>query len=233
MAGLSHIISGFISFGILHIKTNKFEPWQWLMLIFGLITLIVAAVFWFLFPDSPTTAWFLTKEERMIAVQRIKVNQTGVENKYFRREQMIEALLDPKTWLFALFAAFENIPNSLSNQRSIIVNSFGFTTLQTTLLGCVDGVIAIVSIWSGVVIATRIPNSRAYVACAYFIPDILGVFLLNFLPWDNKNRIRDQEPADDTYDAVYIERTVDGFLEKVKVDKVRNLLTLLWTTIKH
>ncbi len=99
---------------------------------------------------------------------------------------MIEALLDPKTWLFALFSALDNIPNSLTNQRSIIVSSFGFTNLQTTLLGCVDGVVEIVTIWTGVTLAARIPNSRAYVGSAYLLPNILGVFLVNFLSWNNK-----------------------------------------------
>ncbi len=99
---------------------------------------------------------------------------------------MIEALLDPKTWLFALFSALDNIPNSLTNQRQIIVTSFGFTPLQTTLLGCVDGVVEIVTIYTGVNIAARIPNSRAYVAVIYMVPNILGVFLINFLPWENK-----------------------------------------------
>lgn len=99
---------------------------------------------------------------------------------------MIEAFLDPKTWLFALFSALNNVPNSLTNQRSIIVSSFGFTPLQTTLLGCVDGIIEIVTIWTGVKIAAQIPNSRAYVGFLYFIPNLLGVFLVNFLPWENK-----------------------------------------------
>lgn len=99
---------------------------------------------------------------------------------------MIEALTDSKTWLFALFAALDNIPNSLTNQRQIIVSSFGFTPLQTTLLGCVDGVVEIVTIYTGVTIASRIPNSRAWVAIAYFVPNILGVFLINFLPWHNR-----------------------------------------------
>ena len=99
---------------------------------------------------------------------------------------MIEALLDPKTWLFALFAALNNIPNSLTNQRSIIVSSFGFTNLQTTLLGCVDGVVEIVTIYTVVNIAARIPNSRAYVGSVYFIPNVLGTLLVNFLPWSNK-----------------------------------------------
>lgn len=99
---------------------------------------------------------------------------------------MIEALLDPKTWLFALFSALNNVPNSLTNQRQIIVASFGFTTLQTTLLGCVDGVVEIVTIWTGVTIVSQIPNSRAYVAALYTVPNLLGVFLINFLPWHNK-----------------------------------------------
>jgi len=99
---------------------------------------------------------------------------------------MIEALLDPKTWLFALFAALDNVPNSLTNQYSIIISSFGFTYLQTTLLGCVNGVVEIVTIWTGVRLATRVPNSIAYVGACYFVPNILGVFLLNFLPWHNK-----------------------------------------------
>jgi ACS family allantoate permease-like MFS transporter len=94
--------------------------------------------------------------------------------------------VDPKTWLFALFAGLVNVPNSFGNQRQIVVTTFGFTNLQTTLLGCVDGVVEIVTIWSGVEIVSRIPNSRAYVAVLYTVPNLLGVFLTNFLPWKNK-----------------------------------------------
>jgi hypothetical protein len=156
------------------------------MIITGILTLLTSVAFFFLFPDSPTNAWFLTPEERSIAIRRIRENQTGVENKTFKKEQMIEALLDPKTWLFALFSALDNVPNSLTNQRQIIVSSFGFTNLQTTLLGCVDGFIEIMTIWTGVNLVARIPNSRAYVAVIYMIPNIIGIFLINFLPWSNK-----------------------------------------------
>ena len=100
--------------------------------------------------------------------------------------RMIEALTDPKTWLFALFAALNNVPNSLTNQLQIIVLSLGFTALQTTLLACVGGVIEIVTIYTGVTIASRIPNNRAWVGIAYFVPNLLGVFLVNLLPWHDK-----------------------------------------------
>lgn len=71
------------------------------MIITGALTLVVAAAYWYLFPflcsmllrhprfwfpDSPTTARFLTPRERAIAIERIKVNQTGVENKRFVRD---------------------------------------------------------------------------------------------------------------------------------------------------
>lgn len=138
MDGVAHIIYGFLSFGVLHIQNTGFAAWKWLMIITGLITLVLAGIFWLYFPDSPITARFLTLEERKIAIERIKVNQTGIGNKQFKVDQVVECLKDPKTWLFALYSCLHNIPNSLSNQKQIIVNSFGFTTFQTTLLGCVD-----------------------------------------------------------------------------------------------
>lgn len=100
--------------------------------------------------------------------------------------RMIEALTDPKSWLFALFAVFDNIPNSLTNQLQIIIVSFGYNPLQTTLLASVSGVIEIVTIFTGVTIASRIPNSIAWVGISYFVPNLLGVFLVNFLPWHDK-----------------------------------------------
>ncbi|KAF9058547.1 major facilitator superfamily domain-containing protein [Rhodocollybia butyracea] len=185
MDGAAQIISGFISFGTLHIHTSRFEPWQWYMIITGTITFILAICFFLFFPDSPTNAWFLTPEERVLAVMRIKHNQTGIENKHFKMEQMIEALVDPKTWMFALFSAIDNVPNSLINQRTLIVASFGFTDLQTTLLSCVDGIVIMLTIWSGVKLAARYPNSRAYVAIIYFIPTIVGGIVVNILPWSD------------------------------------------------
>ncbi|CAE6455751.1 unnamed protein product [Rhizoctonia solani] len=186
MNGTAQIISGFLSFGVLHIETHGFASWQWFFIITGVITLGTAAAYFMWFPDSPATAWFLTPEERAMAIERIKVNQTGVENKVWKKEQFIEALTDYKTWIFALFSCLGTIPNSLTNQRSIIINSFGFSTLETTLLGCVDGVVEITTIYTGVLLASKWKNGRGYVAALYFVPNILGSVLMNSLPWSNQ-----------------------------------------------
>ncbi|KAI5983666.1 MFS general substrate transporter [Pisolithus albus] len=181
----SQIMAGLIAYGALHIQTSGFEPWQWFMIITGTMTLILAICYWFLFPDSPTTAWFLTPDERVKAVQRIKGNQTGVENKHFKKEQFIEAIRDPKTWLFAAFAAFDNIPNSLTNQQSLLVASLGFTYFQTTLLTMIPGVVEILTIYSGVQLAARLKNGRAYVGAIYFVPALVGIALVNLLKWSD------------------------------------------------
>ncbi|KZV69757.1 MFS general substrate transporter [Peniophora sp. CONT] len=181
MNGLAIIFLGFVAFGLLHTKTANFLPWQWLMIVTGLITLVISVLFWFLFPDSPTTAWFLTHEERILAVQRLRVNQTGVENKTFKRAQFIEAIKDPKTWMLALFSALFNIINSLTNQRQIIVSQFGFTPIQTTLIGCVDGLVEIIVIGTAVILASYWRNGRVWTSLIYFGIAILGSVLVTTL----------------------------------------------------
>ncbi|KAF9029324.1 MFS general substrate transporter [Hymenopellis radicata] len=185
-SGLASIVSSFISYGVLHIKHSRLEPWQWFMIIIGMITFVTGVIFWFAFPDSPTTAWFLTPEERIVAVKRIQVEQTGIENKHFKMYQFTEALHDPKIWLFTLFSAVHTLHSSITNQRWIIVSSFGFTDFQNVLLGCVDGVLTTSGLMLGAFLAGQFYNGRAYVAVACYVPGILAAVLLNVLSEDNK-----------------------------------------------
>lgn len=53
-------------------------------------------------PDSPANAMLLTREERIAAIERIRDEQSGTENKRLKKEQVIEALLDIRTWLIVL-----------------------------------------------------------------------------------------------------------------------------------
>ncbi|PPQ73355.1 hypothetical protein CVT26_015447 [Gymnopilus dilepis] len=173
MNGVAIVFSGLISFGVLHARTPKLLP---LMIITGMLTLFASVIFWLLFPDSPTTAWFLTERERVQAVLRIKTNQAGVENKHWKKEQFVEALSDPKVWVMALSAAVANLCNSLTNQRQIILNQFGFDLVQTTVIGCVDGVIETSQRFIG----------RGYAAGLMSIPALMGVLLVRELPSHDK-----------------------------------------------
>jgi ACS family allantoate permease-like MFS transporter len=54
---------------------------------------------------------WLSKEDRILAVERIRMNGQGVGNKHFKFYQLKEALLDPLSWAFFFYALIADIPN--------------------------------------------------------------------------------------------------------------------------
>lgn len=92
-------------------------------------------VMFIMLPDSPVTAKLLTPKERRMAIERLRENQTGVENKNLKWYQVREALVDYKLYMFFLIAIVASIPNGgISNFGTIIIKGFGFSTLVTTLM---------------------------------------------------------------------------------------------------
>lgn len=50
----------------------------------GCVTVVVGILAFFLLPDSPMTAALLNDREKILAIEHVRVNQTGVENKKFK-----------------------------------------------------------------------------------------------------------------------------------------------------
>ncbi|TDL18719.1 MFS general substrate transporter [Rickenella mellea] len=185
--GFATIISGFLSFAVFH-ASPKAHPnqWQWLMIVITIMTFIVFVLFLFFFPDNPTTARFLTEEEKVKVVKRVQGNQNGIETKVWKKEQFMEALTDVKTWLFFFFATIANLQNGLQVQYSIIIKSFGFTTLQTTLLNIPSGFSSIIGVTLACYLLRRFPNSRAWINITFWIPSIVGALVQICLPFKHK-----------------------------------------------
>ena len=98
-------------------------------------------------PDSPVTAKGLNHHEKRIAVERLRDNQTGIENKHLKWYQVRETFTDPKTYLFFALGIVCNVPNGgISNFGTIIIKGFGFSTLVTTLMQIPYGAIIAISI---------------------------------------------------------------------------------------
>lgn len=155
-------------------------------MITGTLTVIYGFVVYFLLPDNPASAKFLTPEERAQSILRIASNHSGIEQKRFKKEQFIEALSDPKTWLFFLHAWSQEMANGLTNQYSLIIKSFGFSTLQTTLLGCINGITALISLGAAAIILSKTKTTRAWLSAASYVLPIVSSIMLITLPWDNK-----------------------------------------------
>lgn len=71
-----------------------------LTLLSGALCSTWGIVMFIFLPDSPVTAKGLTKRERRMAVERLRENQTGVENKHLKPYQVLEAFLDYKLYMF-------------------------------------------------------------------------------------------------------------------------------------
>jgi sugar phosphate permease len=121
-------ISSLVSFGFGHWtasdRTLKFKSWQILFLLFGLITILIGILVFLFLPDSPMKSG-LTIEEKIHIIERVRANETGVENKQFKWVQFKEVIMDGKTWLISLIVITTNIPNgAVSSFSSIIIERY-------------------------------------------------------------------------------------------------------------
>lgn len=107
--GLSVLFSGPIEYGVGFIDSD--EKWRYFFWITGTMTAVWAFVVGTFLPDNPVKTKFITERQKAIAIDRVRADQTGVENKTFKKAQMIEAFKDPKTWLMFLFNIWISIPN--------------------------------------------------------------------------------------------------------------------------
>jgi MFS family permease len=185
--GIAQILSSFLAYGVAHINMKAHpRPWQWFFIIITLLSVAVSILYFWRMPDNPTNAVFLNEDDKVNVVQRIKSNQNGIESKVWKRYQFIEALKDPKTWMFFFFAAVADLQGGLGIEYAIIIKGFGFNTLQTTLLNIPSGFAMIISITLGTIALKKFPNSRTIIAALGFVPGVIGCFLLMYLPWSNK-----------------------------------------------
>lgn len=114
---ISTAFTGIVSYGI-GLTNTGVARWRLLFLVVGGFTVIWACLLWFFLPDSPVKCWQLSDREKWVAIQRVKGNNTGVEDVKFKWYQVKELLTDPKTWLLVLFAAAQNVPNGKNTQTS-------------------------------------------------------------------------------------------------------------------
>ncbi|CAG8299019.1 unnamed protein product [Penicillium nalgiovense] len=199
--GLGIALGGLLGYGIGHLK-GALPSWKYEFLVMYVDFLVLllnlpillnlssgalcsawGIVMFIFLPDSPVTAKGLSKRERRIAVERLRENQTGVENKHLKPYQILEAFMDYKLYMFFILGMVCNIPNGgISNFGTIIIKGFGFSTLVTTLMQIPYGFIIAISILICVYLNDRFENRRCLFILIFLIPNIAGAFGLRFVP---------------------------------------------------
>ncbi|KAH6683371.1 major facilitator superfamily domain-containing protein [Halenospora varia] len=182
---LASVYVGLISYAIGHAKTS-IASWRLLFLVLGTVSLVFSIAMFVFMPDSPLKGKFLSDKEKYIAVHRIRDNDTGVEFKWY---QVREAFLDWKTWTIFLFFICMNVPNGGLNTFSAqIVSSFGFSTLNTTLLGMPTGVIQALSSIGATIPSRYFKNTRCLCAAICCLIPLACSIIIRKVPKDGSNK---------------------------------------------
>ena len=95
-------------YGIGHIK-GSIESWRYEFIIVGASCCIWAIVLAIFLPNSPATFRGYSHEEKLMMIARLRKNQTGVENRVIKWDQIRETFTDYKSYLFFLLGFFANI----------------------------------------------------------------------------------------------------------------------------
>jgi len=177
MNGFQQCVGGLIAYGIAQLDHLKLKNWQILFTLLGSLTFVWGIfVLWWL-PDSPIRAKCFSEEDRILMAERVRKNDTGIQNREFKMYQAIEALTDPTVWAVVLISFTNALPTGgLGAFSNIILNAFGFTQLQTYLLAIAQGAIIMVFLFSAAYLSSRY-NQKLLLAFIYTLPNIAGTIV--------------------------------------------------------
>ena len=140
MNGAQQMVGGLLAYCFSLINSGPLKSWQWLFMSYGIVSVIYGVFVGWWMPDSPMRAKCFSEEDKHLMVERVRDNQTGIQNRGFKKEQVWEALRDPQAWGYGLIQFCTTLPTSgLGSFQGIIISGFGFTVLQTQLLAMVLG----------------------------------------------------------------------------------------------
>jgi MFS family permease len=135
-ATLAGAFGGILAYGIAHLDgTGGLAGWQWIFIVEGGITVLVGIATYWLLPELPEKAKFLSPEERELVVQRLKIDAGPATETHFSWAQCKMAFLDVNVWIFlsgyvmgatSVFGLAFFVPS--------IVLSFGFGPVVTQIM---------------------------------------------------------------------------------------------------
>ncbi|KAF5671944.1 allantoate ureidosuccinate permease [Fusarium denticulatum] len=121
------LIGSLNAYGCTFVTGGPLAPWRWLFIVLSIITAGWAVVLYIWLPDTPATARFLNPAQRVWAMQRPQVAQRSFKTNKWSNAQLLEAMMDPKTWFqfFVITTVFlsngviVNLPSTNSAGRYI------------------------------------------------------------------------------------------------------------------
>ena len=180
MNGAQQMVGGLLAYCFSLITTGPLKSWQWLFMGYGIVSVFYGAFVGWWMPDSIMRAKCFSEEDKKLMVERVRSNQTGIQNREFKKQQLWEGLTDPQAWGYALIQLCTTLPTSgLGGFQGIIIKGFGFTTLQTQLLAMVLGAYIIIVLLSSSWLVKK-TGQNLLVMLAFVVPYVDSLFPTRF-----------------------------------------------------
>ncbi len=137
---LSSTVMGALAGALLHLQGRwGLAGWQWLFLVEGLPAVLLGIIFFFLLPDGPAQAHWLSPDERQAILSRLETPAGSATG-----GSLGDALRDRRVWLFAAFSFLNLVslyaytfsaPAILQSATHLGASRVGFLIAATGLLG--------------------------------------------------------------------------------------------------
>lgn len=149
MNGGQQIVGGLLAYCFSLLKDGAIKSWQALFITYGCFSVLWGVFVLIWLPDSPMKAKCFSEEDKKLMVERVRANQTGLQNRVWKKNQFVEAFKDPQMYCYGLIQICTTLPTSgLGAFANIIITGLGFTVLETQLLAMVLGAFIIIILLS-------------------------------------------------------------------------------------
>ena len=182
------VVGGGVAYGVTFFQ-GTIEPWKLLYLILGALAVVNGILVVLFLPDSPVTARFLSEEEKIAALERVRLDQAGTHNRRVKRYQITEAFRDIRTWIMFLIIMCVGIPNGGNSAfNNIITKTFGWSSRQTLLLdmprAAIGGVAVVAVGW----LSDRF-NDRMSLVLLFIVPTLVGMVIMATMQYSGQRGV--------------------------------------------
>lgn len=185
---MTSVVGGGVAYGVTFYQ-GAIAPWKLLYLILGVLAVTNGILVVLFLPDSPLTASFLTEEERVAALERVRLDQAGTHNKHIKKYQIVETFKDIRTYIMFIIIMCTGVPNGgQSAFNNIITTSFGWTTRQTLLLDMPRAAIGGFAVVGAGYLSDHL-NDRMTIVLIFTLPTLIGMIIMTTMQYSGKKGV--------------------------------------------
>lgn len=159
---------GLLARGITEMRgIGGLSGWAWIFILEGLTTVIFAGAAYVFIPDHPSTARFLSLEEKAEVTQRLEADSMGLSDE-FNMRYFWDAVKDKKTYgyMVVLFGSTTST-YSLSMFLPTIIKNMGYTAEASQLLSAPPYVAACILALTVGVVADRLKTRGIFIVVCH------------------------------------------------------------------